>query len=209
MQRGPGWKWGEQVPFEEASRAREAVWCAGHWWRREPWGEWLTLSCMPRMATLVTGPLLPWTAARRAGSVSSRRRVVPLCASACRVVPLRASVCRVAPLCAACVPCAEGWAQPVCAVSCRWDAGQTNNYRVGAEGAFDLLPVPADKARPIVLEENATMGLRVVRGPDWKVGECVWESVCGGVGQCVCDGVCHGVYHCACSCVLARFLEPH
>ena len=52
-----------------------------------------------------------------------------------------------------------------------WDNGNTNNYRVGAEDAFDL--IMSDVAGPgdLVTINSAKEGMRVARGPDWKWGD--------------------------------------
>ena len=57
---------------------------------------------------------------------------------------------------------AEGW------VAVKWDAGGENNYRVGAQGEYDLMV--ARDPMPAVLR-FAQSGLRVRRGPDWKWGD--------------------------------------
>lgn len=57
-----------------------------------------------------------------------------------------------------------------------WDAnGQSNNYRVGAEGKFDLVYAGEDI---VVTGENVRSGMTVRRGPGWS-----WGDQDGGAGK--------------------------
>ncbi|MBN2875798.1 MAG: hypothetical protein JXM71_11945, partial [Spirochaetales bacterium] len=62
-------------------------------------------------------------------------------------------------------------------VRVKWDNGHENSYRV--ESSFDLAAAPSGAvAGAIVTKDIAKVGLRVVRGKDWK-----WEDQDGGPGK--------------------------
>ena len=61
----------------------------------------------------------------------------------------------------------DGW------VAVKWDAGGENNYRVGAQGEFDLVvegdELSSSSAGHVL--RFAQLGIRVRRGPDWEWGD--------------------------------------
>ena len=51
----------------------------------------------------------------------------------------------------------------------KWDSGSENNYRVGADGSFDLM-LDSLSLVPGEVLRSAELGIRVRRGPDWSWG---------------------------------------
>lgn len=64
----------------------------------------------------------------------------------------------------------KGW------VDIRWDCGTKNSYRFGKDNAMDVKIV--NEPRKVTFHEGLKVGVRVVRGKDWK-----WGSQDGGSGN--------------------------
>ncbi|XP_028390869.1 uncharacterized protein LOC114515772 [Dendronephthya gigantea] len=64
----------------------------------------------------------------------------------------------------------KGW------VDVRWDNGRKNSYRFGKDNAMDVKVV--NEPRKVTFHEGIKVGVRVVRGKDWK-----WSNQDGGTGS--------------------------